>query len=254
MGGNHPWHHRTAAWAETTPGIIELLEHPAPNAETVAQFKGLFNQRYPSKVPEPSVVHFDSEISDLKQKDDEALVTYYQRTTSLLSRVGGRDRPREITPSTPALSPLEAAMLDTVMRAFTRGIRDSDIRRDALRGLVSSDRSLYGVYSISEESRRAKGEYIHLQEEAGKAQEVQVFSEGGQRNMPTTQIDLLKASFHAQYMPQWGHPSQPSSRWPTSAPTPVPIPHHQPAPSYAPRPFQPQPAATPYQPRVPYQP
>ncbi|SLM35097.1 hypothetical protein LPUS_04151 [Lasallia pustulata] len=164
-----------AAWAETTPGIVELLEHPAPNADTVAQFKGLFNQRYPSKVPEPSVVHFDSEISDLRQKDDEALVTYYQRTTSLISRVGGRDRPREITPSTPALSPLEAAMLDTVMRAFTRGIRDSDIRRDALRGLVSSDRSLYGVYSISEESRRAKGEYIHLQEEAAKAQELQFY-------------------------------------------------------------------------------
>ncbi|SLM37519.1 hypothetical protein LPUS_07377 [Lasallia pustulata] len=196
------WIHEAAAWAETTPGIIELLEHPAPNAETVAQFKGLFNQRYPSKVPEPSVVHFDSEISDLKQKDDEALVTYYQRTTSLLSRVGGRDRPREITPSTPALSPLEAAMLDTVMRAFTRGIRDLDIRRDALRGLVSSDRSLYRVYSISEESRRAKGEYIHLQEEAAKAQELQFYREVVQRNMPTTQIDSLKASFHAQYMPQ----------------------------------------------------
>ena len=53
-----------ATWAETTPGIIELLEHPAPNADTVAQFKGLFNQRYSSKVPEPSVVHFDSEISE----------------------------------------------------------------------------------------------------------------------------------------------------------------------------------------------
>ena len=32
-----------AAWAETTPGIIELLKHPAPNADIVAQFKGLFN-------------------------------------------------------------------------------------------------------------------------------------------------------------------------------------------------------------------
>ncbi|SLM39631.1 Zinc finger, CCHC-type [Lasallia pustulata] len=242
-----------AAWAETTPGIVELLEHPAPNADTVAQFKGLFNQQYPLKVPEPSVVHFDSEISDLRQKDDEALVTYYQRTTSLLSRVGGRDRPREITPSTPALSPLEAAMLDTVMRAFTRGIRDSDIRRDALRGLVLWDRSLCGVYSISEESRRAKGEYIHLQEEAAKAQELQFYREVVQRNMPTTQINSLKASFHVQYMPQWGYPSQPSSQWSTPAPTPALTPHHQPALSYAPHPFQPQPVATPYQPRVPYQ-
>ena len=70
-------------------------------------------------------VHFDSEISDLRQLEDDALIAYYKQTASLLSRVGGRDRPRLMTAAKPpGLSPLEAAMLDTVMKAFTRGILD----------------------------------------------------------------------------------------------------------------------------------
>ncbi len=239
-----------AVWAETTPLITQLLETPAPTSDTVSQFKSLFSQRYPIKISETAPVHFDSEISDLRQQEEEALIAYYQRTTGLLSRVGGRDRPREITLSTPALSPLEAAMLDTVMRAFTRGIWDSDIRRDALRGLVLSDRSLYGVYSISEESRRVKGEYAHLQEEEAKAQELQFYQEVVQSNMPSTQINSLRASFHAQYMPQWGYPSQPAYQQSMSWSAPV----YQTAPPFVPQPTQwPMPTLTPaYQSAPPY--
>ena len=51
-------------------------------------------------------------------------------------------------------------MLDTVIRAFTRGILDPDAWQEALRGLVSADRSLVGVYTMGEEPRRAKAEYI----------------------------------------------------------------------------------------------
>ena len=73
-----------------------------------------------------------------------------------------------------------------------------------------SDRSLYRVYSILKESQRVKGEHAHLQKEEAKAQELQFYQEVVQSNMPSTQINSLRVSFHAQYMPQWGYPSQPA--------------------------------------------
>ncbi|KAA6409290.1 MAG: hypothetical protein FRX48_06843 [Lasallia pustulata] len=120
-------------------------------------------------------------------------------------------------------------MLDTVMRAFTRGIQDADIKRDTLRGLVTAGQSLLGLYTIAEECRRAKVEYLRLQEEVARAQELQFYREVVQRNMPTVQIDSLRASFQALSMPSWGYSGQVSQpqpiAWSTQAPTyPMPVP------------------------------
>ncbi|SLM40420.1 hypothetical protein LPUS_11218 [Lasallia pustulata] len=141
-----------AVWAETTPGIAELLEDLDPTEDTLAQFKALFLQKYPTKTLDTPAIHFDSKIADLRQLADEPLIAYYKRMITLLSRVGGRDRPSMTATRLPALSPLEAAMLNTVMRAFTRGIRDPDVRREALRGLVSVERLLIRVYTMAEDS------------------------------------------------------------------------------------------------------
>lgn len=112
-----------AVWAETTPGVAELLEDPDRTEDTLVH-QGPILPEIPCQDHRHASVHFDSEISGLKQLEDESLIAYYKRTVSLLSRVGGRDRPRSMTAARmPALSPLEAAMLDTLMRSFTRGVR-----------------------------------------------------------------------------------------------------------------------------------
>ena len=232
-------------WAETTPGITDLLEMPVPTNDNVAQFKALFTQQYPVKVLEATTVHFDSEISDLRQQEGEALIAYYKRTAGLLSRVGGKDRPRPTSsvPNPQALSLIETAMLDTVMRAFTRGIHDPDVRRDALRGLVPADRSLFEVYTVAEESRRSKAEYALLQEEDARAREFQFYKDVVHRNMPSVQIDSLKASFQAN-SPHWSyqnqsHPQQQPIQQPMAWPTQVPAyPAPAPAPYYPPQPQQ----------------
>ena len=64
---------------------MELLEAPALTSNTVNQFKALFSQRYPAKILEIVPVHFDSEILDLRQQEEEALIAYYKQTTGLLS-------------------------------------------------------------------------------------------------------------------------------------------------------------------------
>ncbi|SLM37975.1 Ribonuclease H-like domain [Lasallia pustulata] len=136
-------------------------------------------------------------------------------------------------------------MLDTVMRAFTRGIHDPDVRRDTLRGLVPADRSLFEVYMVAEESRRSKAEYALLQEEDARAQEFQFYKDVVHRNMPSVQIDSLKASFQAN-SPHWGYqnqshpqqqPMQQPMAWPTQAPA-YPAPAPAPAPYYPPQPQQ----------------
>ena len=82
-------------------------------------------------------------------------------------------------------------MLDTVMRAFIKGVIDPDVQQEALRGLVLQERSLLSIYTMAEESRSAKAEYLHLQEEVAMAQELQFYREVVQRNMPSPQINSL---------------------------------------------------------------
>lgn len=75
---------------------------------------------------------------------------------------------------------------------------------------------------MAEDSWRAKEECIRLQKEEAKAQELQFYRELVQRNMPTPQIESLKATFNAQYLPQWGYTAYPipppQQAWPTPAP------------------------------------
>ena len=56
-------------------------------------------------------------------------------------------------------------MLNTVMRVFTQDIQNFDVQRDALQDLIFSDCSLLKVYTVTEEFRRVKVEYICLQKE-----------------------------------------------------------------------------------------
>ena len=199
-----------ASWAETTQAVVELIEDPEPTGSTVETLKSLFVQQYPTRVVEVPVTNFDTEISELGQQEGEALLAYYRRTLSLLSRIGCRDRPKKITPTATELTSLESAMLDTVLRAFVRGLRDGDLRRDALRGLVSQDRSLLAVYSMTEESRRAKSEYTRLQEELVKSQELQFYRDLAQRNMSAQQIASLKATYTSNLLPAWNYYSPPN--------------------------------------------
>lgn len=70
-------------------------------------------ERFPSKAVEVVPVSFDTELADLRRQPEEALSSYYKRTTSLMQRVGARDRSQGEQPSL-----LESAMLT---RSFVLG-------------------------------------------------------------------------------------------------------------------------------------
>ena len=64
-------------WVESA-AVEELLKSSASTADTVAQFTTLFTQRFLSKIQDVPAVHFNTEIADLHQQEEETLLIYYQ--------------------------------------------------------------------------------------------------------------------------------------------------------------------------------
>lgn len=186
-----------AFWAEMDPEVSAILTTASPSQNTVSQFKAKLIDKYPAPIADVVPISFDSEMAELKQGPNESLLAYYKRITALMSKVGARDRARSSsTPAPTPLSPLESAMLDTILRAFIRGLNDDGIKRSAVAHIVSSDRSLFGVYTAAEEARRAKIELQKLKQEEQKLKDLEFYRSLVQRNMPSQQIEALRAAFH----------------------------------------------------------
>ena len=184
-----------ADWAESHPEAIRLLNEPSPTQDTVTAFKALFCDRFPSRAVEAAPIPFNVELAEIAQRSEESLSSYYKRVIGLMQRVGAKDRP--VTPSAAVLSPLEAAMLDIILRAFIKGISDHTIQKEATRGMASSDRSLRMIYTLAEEARRTNLEIQKLFDEEVKSKELLFYKELAQKNMTKTQIEALRASYHA---------------------------------------------------------
>lgn len=183
-------------WAGTT--IIErLLEDLAPTAETVMKFSSLFFQRFLSKVQEDSTDLNNTEIANLRQQEGESLATYYWWVFNLLTHVGGWDNLKltMTTPSSEPLSLIERAMLNTIMRVFTQGLKNHDIHQNFIWGLMSVNRFLHRIYMTAEEARWMKAEYKHLQKEFILTQNFQFYKETVQQNMLITRINSLRAAY-----------------------------------------------------------
>lgn len=178
-------------WADSYPEAVRLLNTEEPTKVTVETFKALLCERFPSKAAELSPVPFDVELAELRQKVDESLANYYKRTLNLITRHGGRDRPANTT-----LGNWEAATLDTVLRAFIRGISDLDVRREATKGMSMSERSLKSVYTLAEEARRTNQDIQKMLEEELKADELTFYKTLAERNLSKHKIDALLNSFH----------------------------------------------------------
>lgn len=106
-------------WSENHPDAAKLLNEVAPTQSTVDNFCALFCERFPSKTIDVTPVSFDVELADLRQQSDKSLAAYYKRAVSLMQRIGAKDGPWD---SNKVLTQLESAMLDTIIKAFIRGL------------------------------------------------------------------------------------------------------------------------------------
>ena len=151
-----------------------MLAEPNPTAETVARLKAILTERFPDRTPEVSTVSFDEGLRELRQREDESLLAYYQRVNTMMTRIDCPDR--NTLPKAKPLSTLEDAMLGYMIRSFVGGILDTDVKRESTRGLASAGRSLEGVYTVAEEARRTKLEMKKLLDEEYKRRELKFYS------------------------------------------------------------------------------
>ena len=189
-------------WSESNPKAIRLLAEPEmiPTQQIIQQFRAVFCERFPSKAVKATYIPSDIEITELRQRPEETLSTYYKRVLNLMQRVRAKDRPAS-TPNT-AFTLLESSMLDIILRASIRGLNNHEIRKEATRDMASTDRSLYMIYNLAEEARRTNAEIQKLLNEKVKSDQLSFYKSLVERNVSKQQVASLLASHQASRMPK----------------------------------------------------
>lgn len=131
----------------------------------------------------------DLELSELKQKHDEPLNAYYRRASTLLARMGAKNRGPNVS-----LSLIKLIMLNGVIRAFIRGIEDREIQKKAFRGLSAQDRSLRRIYTLADEARKTNLKVKKLVDEEIKTKELEYFRSLVLKIMSKAQLNVMLAS------------------------------------------------------------
>jgi hypothetical protein len=163
-------------------------------------FKSLFCDRFSSRVVEIVSVLIDVELIELKQKSNEILTSYYKRMTSLMQRVDARDRSvsssfTHLFEST--LFSLKSIMLNIILRAFIRELFESKIRREAIRDMISSDRSLRIIYQLIEKTRRINIEIQKLYDEEVRQNELSFYRKLIQQSLSQIKIEIMLTQYHS---------------------------------------------------------
>ena len=125
------------------------------------------NERFPARAVELSTQAFQNDLDSLKQKSKEPLIEYYNRAKGMMERVSAKDNIAFTT-----LNFSERTLLNGILKAFVWGIRDSEVRKEAARGLASSEESLNSLLLAAESASQAQQEIRKLEEEDARVHEL----------------------------------------------------------------------------------
>ena len=184
-----------AEWVESNPEAVRLMATQSPTQATVSQFVSLLQERFPSKAVESSPVSFDLEVSELRQKQDESLKSYYSRTLNLMQKYGAKDRSIAVV-----LSLAESFLLDTFLRVWIKGLSDPSIKRKAAEGMGDPSRSMKAVYGLAEQARITDAEVRRICEEESKEDELSFYKGLAEKIMTSQQLSSMLATHHASRM------------------------------------------------------
>lgn len=145
---------RAASWAERTPEVVRILavdNIAAATAEDKNTFIQLLIQEFPGDSRDVITDEkANAELSNLAQKEDEDLYTYYRRTEGLLKGIHGRDQVTKSGRDTVTLSPAEQQLLKDTIMEFILGIRNLDLQFRVVEYRANPTPSLYGAYKQAE--------------------------------------------------------------------------------------------------------
>ena len=203
-----------AEWVESNPEAVRLMATQDPTQATVSQFISLLQERFPSKAVNSAPVSFDLEVSELRQKHDESVMSYYSRTLNLMQKYGAKDRS-----ATVILSLAESSLLDTFLRMWIKGLTDPSIKRKAAEGMGDPKRSLKAVYGLAEQARLINAEVQRLFEKESIEDQISFYKGLAEKNFSSQQLSSMLATHHAS---RAGRPASTSRQWSVYEDPPVP--------------------------------
>ena len=141
---------RAASWAERTSEVVRILAIDNIAAMTVED-KNSFIQLLIQEFPGNSCNVITDEkasakLSNLAQKEDEDLYTYYRHTETLLKRIHGRDQVTNSDRVIVTLSPVKQQLLKDIIMKFILGIRNLDLQFRVVEYQANPTPSLYDAY------------------------------------------------------------------------------------------------------------
>jgi len=149
------FHGEAAKRLDSTPRIRRIVEDRDTATDTeVEEVKNWMQEEFPKEISDTVEENLQSEIEHLGQNETESLQNYYLRTVNILRRAHGKDRPRPANTDT-RLSGLEEVMLDTMVSAFVKGLRDNRVRRSSLEKDAATAGSLWRSYEIVQATQRS---------------------------------------------------------------------------------------------------
>ncbi|MCJ1343411.1 hypothetical protein MMC31_001604 [Peltigera leucophlebia] len=101
----------------------------------------------------------------------------------MIERVGAKDNNAFNILSFP-----ERMLLNGILKAFVYSMEDSEVRKEAARGLASSDASLRSLYLAAESARRSQLEIKKLEEVDARIQELEYYKKLARER---AQVDYL---------------------------------------------------------------
>ena len=99
---------------------MRLLTKIVFNQNIVTHFQALLCKRFSFNVVEITSVFFDVELTELKQRENEFLSSYYKRIINLMQRIEVKNKNDSAT----SLFMLKSIMLNTVLKIFIKNITD----------------------------------------------------------------------------------------------------------------------------------
>ncbi|CAD6500186.1 BgTH12-04289 [Blumeria graminis f. sp. triticale] len=137
-----------AGWLDSTPELRAFIDDRQNSTdEQVAEFKQQLIEMFPAKLVNHVEGNLQNDIQDFMQKEAEPLTAYYQRALHILRRSHGRDAPRTAALGRPMI-PIEQTVLNSIILAFLNGLREEDVRCEALSRSALSCGSMWRCQEI----------------------------------------------------------------------------------------------------------
>jgi hypothetical protein len=182
-----------ARWVESHSNVIRLLEELLSTQQTIENLKVLLCERFSFKIIEMIIILINVELSKLKQKIDEFLISYYKRVSELMQRAETRDK--QFTRNS-ILSSLKFTMLDMILRAFFRELFDLEIKKKVTREMISENRFLRMIYQLAKKARRINLKIQKLYDEELRRDELKFYKNLTQNNLSRHQIEVMFTFYH----------------------------------------------------------